>query len=378
MSTNMAGLTTSDLSILYVLMAVLILLALVAAVGAWARGGGIKRDEAEGFFSDAAQRQQAEIQRLEALLAETRKANEEAMQALRNANDEAHITTRDVHNQATEAMASHLQEIDRQVQKSSSSIENAVTQASAEYTEALSDELELVVKKLNETDRRLTSGLSDLNSSLGQVQNQVTQAGESIRQALIEITRQQQEQKAQSTIQLCEALISSLGTLKSTIAGQLAHNSEPDAVQTDASVIDEFMGKLAPPAPATAAAPESKAAGERPHELDTIGAKTEEGDITYQPFTTREEFTPAPASEDGAASDEQADTGSSAEHDDGAENRESDSDAEGDTLPFPPPLPSLDNADSPDGEFVIDGDSLADASAPFGLQDEEPKENSGN
>jgi hypothetical protein len=224
---SLPGLNVGDVSILFVLIAVLILLALVAAIGAWARGGGIKKEDAQSFFSEASERHREEIARLEELLRETRKANEEAHRATVQAHDRSH-----------EAVTARLQEVDQQVQRSRSSVEAAVSQATADYTEALSDELEMVARKLGETDRRVTTGMSELQDALGRMQLQVSQAGEQIRHALMEISKQQQDQKAQSTIQMCEALISSLSTLKSSIANQLEHQHDERTVEAEPAVAD--------------------------------------------------------------------------------------------------------------------------------------------
>jgi predicted translin family RNA/ssDNA-binding protein len=233
---SLSSLNLSELSILYVLIAIVILLALLAAIGAWARGGGIRREDAESLFSESQERHREEIARLEALLQETRKANEEAHRLALEAQAEAQRATRDAQDRSQETLAAHLQEVDQQVRSTRTSLEAAVSQASAEYSEALSDELEMVARKLAETDRRLSTGLGQMNESLGMVQHQVKKAGDELRNALIEITKQQQDQKAQSTIQMCEALISSLGTLKSTIASQLEH----DAVRTlDAEPVEQ-------------------------------------------------------------------------------------------------------------------------------------------
>lgn len=196
------------MSILYVLMAVVIFLALLAALGAWVRGGGLKREDAENLFSDSQERHREEISRLEKVVAETRMAAEQAQM------------------KAAEAMTLKLADV-----------ESAVSRAASEHSEALSEELELVTRRLSESENRVKTNIDGVNTMLGTLQDQVNRAGDQMREALIEINRQQQDQKAQSTIQMCEALITSLGTLKSSISNQLTQ--ETSAQTVEASTIEE-------------------------------------------------------------------------------------------------------------------------------------------
>lgn len=309
METNVPNLNLSDLSLLYVLLAVLILLALIAAIGAWARGGGIKREDAESLFSEQSERSRKEVERLEQLLEEARKSA-----------DEAQIAARDAQDRASQEIAARLQAVDEQVMQSRTSLEEVVSRAQTEYTEALSEELELVARKLAETDRRVSDKLVEMSGALGQIENQVNQAGESIRHALIEMTRQQQEQKAQSTIQLCEALISSLGTLKSTIAHQLEENREPNAMATEASVIDDEADKIGfetafsetgtsginlnqnDDSDDVKTGEESSefSAAESSTSVDVTSSENDNGQTSYQPGSTVENFTPTPGDADAS------------------------------------------------------------------------------
>ncbi len=312
METNVANLNLSDLSLLYVLLAVLILLALIAAIGAWARGGGIKREDAESLFSEQGERSRKEVERLEQLLEEARKAA-----------DEAQLASRDAQDRASQEISARLQAVDEQVMQSRNSLEEVVSRAQTEYTETLSEELELVARKLAETDRRVSDKLVEMSGALGQIEDRVNQAGESIRHALIEMTRQQQEQKAQSTIQLCEALISSLGTLKSTIAHQLEENREPNAMATEASVIDDESDKIGFDT-AFGGADNSginlnqkedsdAGTGEDSSNFTTsesqasadFAAENEEGQTSYNPETTAENFSSEPKDEEASGENDE-------------------------------------------------------------------------
>lgn len=239
---SLSGMGSSDMSILFVLLAVIILLALLAAVGAWARGGGIKRADAESLFSETQDRQREEISRLEQLIEETRKSNLEAHSKAQE-HISGHVTgqLQDVSSHV-QGVSSRMNDIDQQVARARNSIEAAVAQASADHSEALSDELELLTRRLGETERKLAVGFEGINASLGQLQVQVSQAGDQLKSALMEISKQQQDQKAHSTIQMCEALITSLGTLKSSIVTQLEqdridHTARPEPAKTDFEVV---------------------------------------------------------------------------------------------------------------------------------------------
>lgn len=213
-----------DLSILYALMGVVIFLALMAALGAWVRGGGLKRDEAENLFADSQERHREEVSRLQAILEETRMAAEQ------------------VQAQTEAAMAAKLRELDEHVTRTQSELQAAVAKAANEQKTSLSEEMELVSSRISESERNTGSNINELSSTLQNVQTQVALAGEQVRNTLMEITRQQQEQKAQSTIQLCEALITSLGTLKSSISQQLTTGDSAHTVDAE-----ETRGELTGP-----------------------------------------------------------------------------------------------------------------------------------
>jgi hypothetical protein len=196
-----------DLPILYILLAILILLALLAAVGAWVRGGGLKRDEAESLFSEARDKNREELLRLENALEQSRKESAEALSK-------------------TQAdMADRLRQLNEQVIRSRSELESVVSQTTKKHSDTLSDELQSVTRTITEAERRTGTSLEDMNSSLQSLQGQVKMAGDAVTRSVAEIVRQQRDQKAQSTIQLCEALITSLGTLKSTITSQISHST---------------------------------------------------------------------------------------------------------------------------------------------------------
>ncbi len=207
-----------DLSVLYALMGVVIFLALLAALGAWVRGGGLKRDEAETLFSDSQERHHEELTRLEKLIEETRLATEQAQA------------------KAEAALAAKLRELDDQVARTETTIQAAVSQAATDQNTALTRELETVSTRIGESEQHMNSTLAEVTNTLRSVQTQVVEAGQHMHSTLLEISRRQQEQKAQSTIQLCEALITSLGTLKSSIYQQLEENAgQPQPVDADTS-----------------------------------------------------------------------------------------------------------------------------------------------
>ncbi len=211
----------SDLSILYILMAVVIFLALMAAIGAWARGGGLKREDAENLFTGAQERHREEISRLQKVVEESRLATEQAQS---NA-QQAQSRVAEAQSQAAEALKVQLQGIDSQVNRTRTDLESAVTRAAATHDEALSGKFDLVAQHLSESERRMNENVSSINGTMQSLHEQVSHAGEQMKEALMEIARQQQDQKAQGTIQMCEALITSLGTLKTSIASQLTLNA---------------------------------------------------------------------------------------------------------------------------------------------------------
>jgi len=242
---TLAGWDLTEISMMYVLIAVVIVLALLAAIGAWVRGGGIRREDAESLFSANEERQREEIARLEKLLAEARETNEQAHAWAQ----QAHTTTRQDQERVQEQIASHvsaqskdmasrMQDLDQQVSRSRINIEAALNKATQNHNAALSDEMELLARKVNESERRVMASLGEVTDSMKQLQVQMSQAGDQIRSALMEISQQQKEQKAQSTIQLCDALINSLGTLKSSIATQLqAGGSEQDVIDAGSAYV---------------------------------------------------------------------------------------------------------------------------------------------
>ncbi len=213
-----------DLPLLYILMAILIVLALLAAIGAWVRGGGLKREDAESLFSDAREKHREELLRLETALEQSRKESAEAL-----ARTQADMATR-------------LRELNEQVVRSRSDLESVVSQATKKHSETLSDELQSVTRTITEADRRTGTSLDDMNSSLQSLQGQVKLASDAVTRSVGEIVRQQREQKAQSTVQLCDALITSLGTLKSTISNQISHSDNVVDAEDSNSEAEEISG----------------------------------------------------------------------------------------------------------------------------------------
>lgn len=81
---------------------------------------------------------------------------------------------------------------------------------------------QMVADSLDESRQNQSAALCKLDESLQQVTNNFNHAATELRSCIVEVTRQQQEAKAQSTIQWCDALIGSLGTLRNQIAHSLA------------------------------------------------------------------------------------------------------------------------------------------------------------
>lgn len=230
----------SEMSILYVLMAVVIFLALMAAIGAWVRGGGLKREDAENLFTESQDRHREEISRLQKIVEEARQAAE---QAQANA-QQAQTRAAEAQSQTAQALKLKLQDIDTQVSRTRTDLESAVSRTAADQQQAIAGKLDVVTRHLGDSETRMTENVNSINGTLQSLHEQVSHAGDQMREALIEIARQQQDQKAQGTIQMCEALITSLGTLKTSIASQLTldaydDNSSKQMLEADSIPSDE-------------------------------------------------------------------------------------------------------------------------------------------
>jgi hypothetical protein len=147
----------------FVVAAVLIFLALVAAVGAWRGKNGLARQDAEDLLEGAQERQLTEL----------------------------------------ESVKHSLQQL-----------EDRLSQAATFQDE-----------KLGRSINELQVGL---NATLAQIQAGVENASLELKNSMLELSRQQNEAKAQSAIQMCDALITSLGSVRNSIAAQIA---EPRAAE---------------------------------------------------------------------------------------------------------------------------------------------------
>ena len=195
----------NDLPILFILIAVIILLAAIAAAGAWLRGGGLKRDEAESLFGEARDRHQQDLSRLQQSLDESRAAH-------------------------AESLAKSQEDLNVRIRE----LESVVASAAREQGDCLTTEMESVTKLISESERRTQDHMDNLARTLETIQTQVSRASEQMAKTLEDLARQQREQKAQSTIQLCEALISSLGTLKNSISSQMTQGA---ALEVDSELV---------------------------------------------------------------------------------------------------------------------------------------------
>jgi len=194
----------SDLPVLYLLMGILIFLALMAALGAWVRGGGLKREDAEDLFNSAQERNRDELLRIEKALEESRTVS-------------------------VQTQARQQENMDLRLRE----LESIVAKVAREHGDTLSSGMESVGRMVDESERRTSQQVEKVLSNLETLDKQVRKAGEQVTVTLEEIARQQREQKAQSTIQLCDALITSLGTLKTSISNQLTHTDDVHTVDSE-------------------------------------------------------------------------------------------------------------------------------------------------
>lgn len=204
-----------QLPILFILMGIVILLTLMAAVGVWVRGGGMKLEDVENLMNDSHQRSRDEIAALKSELEQTRKTQETGLS---------------LHHENLAGKITHM--------------ETAIHGAAKGQGDALTERMESVKSLISDSERRTQEKVGTLYSNLDNLNRQVSKVGQEMTKALTEMTRQQKEQKAQSTIQLCEALITSLGTLKTSISDQIDHSGDPFAVESEAVSTDSSSALL--------------------------------------------------------------------------------------------------------------------------------------
>jgi len=208
-----------DLPVLYLLMGILIFLALMAALGTWVRGGGLKREDAEDLFNSAQERNRDELLRIEKAFEESRTAS-------------------------AQTQAKHQEDINLRLRE----LESTLAKVAREHGDTLSSGMESVERMVDESERRTTQQVDKVISNLESLDQQVRKAGEQVTITLEEIARQQREQKAQSTIQLCDALITSLGTLKTSISNQLTHTGDVHTVDSEEVKSNDYALPEAAPA----------------------------------------------------------------------------------------------------------------------------------
>lgn len=212
----------SELGLEYFLFAVVIFLALLAAVGAWRRPKTLTRDDAEDLFSHAHERNCGETQRLHDLLQENNRTSSAEMGNLRA---ELARTSQELATIRTE-LEKKTEDLLARVNGALADVQGVVARAADQQHESiqrnLGDLSSNVSAALSEARKSQDAGIEKVETSLHQVREQVDRASTEMRSSIMELARQQNEAKAQSAIQLCEALISSLGTLRNTIAAQIA------------------------------------------------------------------------------------------------------------------------------------------------------------
>ncbi len=198
----------SELGLEYLLFGILIFLALIAAIGAWRTPKGLTRTDAEDLFAQSHERTCGETQRL----------NDQMQQGSRAAIEELNRLRADV-DRKTDDMAARLNSALAELQ---TSVSRAADQQHESIQRNLGDLSTNVSAALSEARKSQDAGVEKVETSLQQVRHEVDRASKEVRTSIVELARQQNEAKAQSAVQLCEALISSLGTLRNTIAAQIA------------------------------------------------------------------------------------------------------------------------------------------------------------
>jgi hypothetical protein len=224
-----------DTGMIYIVLAIVLLLSLLAALGSWLRGRGLNRSEAESLFSDAENRNREEMERIQQKVEESaRESVEAAEKARRQLLDTVQQLNGEIDHKLAEMRdsihESHAQHSDV-IRQNMGSLENNMTRAITDARDQHDTVLSQVVSSLSQIQNQHESGMTALTDSLSSMRNEIQRAADQVRGALMEMTRQQQEAKAHSAIQLCEALMSSLSTLKTTIQSQVASTSEASLIE---------------------------------------------------------------------------------------------------------------------------------------------------
>jgi hypothetical protein len=243
-----------QLSFEFYLLGLIILLALIAAIGAWRKPRVLSREEAEDLFAHSHERHSGEAQRLRDALAESQKATADKLIALRG----------EVHD-----LLNAMREV---LDRTTTELRGTVTQAAERQQEDLSRKLgdlsTTVATALTEAKRSQDEGITKVEGTLQQVRADVDRASTEVRTSIVELQRQHNEAKAQSAIQLCEALISSLGTLRNTIAAQIADSRPAELISDTRTVPNSEAANVHHAGFETGTGPEN--APEGPQDMDSV------------------------------------------------------------------------------------------------------------
>ncbi|MGI8905034.1 MAG: hypothetical protein ACR2IE_00905 [Candidatus Sumerlaeaceae bacterium] len=222
-----------ETDLIFYLLGIIILLSLIAAVGAWRRPPQLTRDEAEDLFATSHERNAAEAQRLRESVTEAQRASADKLIALRAETQEL------------------LGGMSQLLEHTAGELRGTLTQATEQQEESirknLGDLSSNVTAALTEAKRSQDAGIEKVEGTLQQVRTEVDRASTEVKTSIVELQRQHNEAKAQSAIQLCEALISSLGTLRNTIAGQIAESRHADILLPNQEFASDQAGPQAAP-----------------------------------------------------------------------------------------------------------------------------------
>ena len=205
--------------VIYYLLGLTILFSLIAAIGAWRSPRQLTRDEAEDMFAGAHERHTSESQRIRDTLSEAQRANSDKLIALRSEVQELLSGMRSLLETATTELRGTLN--------------HATEQQNESLTRNLGDLSTNVTAALSEAKRSQDAGIEKVEGTLQQVRADVDRATTDVKSSIVELQRQHNEAKAHSAIQLCEALINSLGTLRNTIAAQVADARPAELLTSD-------------------------------------------------------------------------------------------------------------------------------------------------
>lgn len=207
----------TNLGIEYLLLGLLMLLSLIAAVGAWRQPKSLTREQAEDLL-------QALEARSNEASATARREQDAALDGLRT--------------DVTGSMRNLAELLDSTVRELRSILTQASEQQHENLRRNLGDISLNMTAALTEARKSQDAGIEKVEGTLQQVRADVDRASSEVRTSIVELARQHNEAKAQSAIQLCEALISSLGTLRNTIASQIADNRPAEMITSEAGTED--------------------------------------------------------------------------------------------------------------------------------------------